>query len=224
MTWHTPFGDRHLIGEEADLVRQSLATMLDELTSCRETGEEPMLYGVTLFDELAWPQQLAILEQLAQHLFLKTAETIELTGVVDASVSAVYQNIAQQIEMEIELHGVSPKEYRCRWRQASLDALKEWWEEEPVGEDADLAKIDAACVDIVSWHGLVDLLADRVLWDRDFELVHEVIDAPPEHAAALRAALGIESSYYTAIAPDPPDQQVDELIDSLQSLTRAKPR
>ncbi|MEL6105793.1 MAG: hypothetical protein AAFU85_07150 [Planctomycetota bacterium] len=220
MTWHTPYGDRHLIGDEADLVRQSLATMLEELTSCRETGEEPFLYGVTLFDELAWPQQLAILEQLAQHLFLETSDMIELTGVVDASVSAVYRNIAQQIEMEIELHGVSPQEYRCRWRQASLDAMNECSEE----PDDDLPAMDADCLDTDRWHALVDILADRVLWDRDFELVHEVIDAPPERAAALRAALGIESSYYTAIAPDPPDQQVDELIDSLESLTRAKPR
>ena len=223
MTWHTPYGDRYLVGDEADLVRQSLAVMLDELTSCRETGEEPIQYGVTLFDELAWSQQLAILEQLAQHLLLETSETLELTGVVDASVSAVYQNISQQIEMEIELQGVSPRAYRCRWRQASLDALAGWSEEEPSLE-AEFSHLHSESVDISQWHGLVDLLADRVLWDRDFELVHEVIDAPPERAAALRAALGIESSYYTAIAPDPPDQKVDDLVDSLESLTRAKPR
>ncbi|MEO1523906.1 MAG: hypothetical protein AAFX06_00640 [Planctomycetota bacterium] len=223
MTWHTPFGDRYLIGDEADLVRRSLAIMLEELTSCRETGEDPVLYGVTLFDELAWQQQLALLEQLAQHLFCETPDTIELTGVVDASVSAVYLNIAQQIEMEIELHGVSPDEYRCLWRQASLDAMHDWPEEE-TSEDESLLQLTASCIDFVRWHELVDLLADRVLWDRDFELVHEVIDAPPERAAAMRAALGIESSYYTAIAPDPPDQQVDQLFDSLESLTRAKPK
>jgi hypothetical protein len=232
MTWHTPSGDRHLVGLEAKLVRESLATMVQELASCRETEEEPWEYGVTLFDELSWQQQLAVLDLLATNLLQETDQMLELSGVNEAAVAAVYRNVVQQIELEIELHPVSPQAYRCRWRQATLDAYRENEDDDVVRQeiltqDAELDsvfEIDANCLEVDRWGWLVELLADRVLWDRDFEMVNEMIDAPPERAAAMRAALGITSSYYTAIAPDPTDLQVDGLFDSLEELTRSKPR
>lgn len=232
MTWHTPTGDRYLVSEEAELIRDSIATMVQELASCRETEEEPWEYGVTLFDELTWQQQLAVLDLLATNLLQQTDSTLELSGINEAAVAAIYQNIVQQIELEIELHPVSPAEFRCRWRQATLDAYRENEDDEIVrqeilSQDTDQASvfdIDPECLEVDRWCWLVELLADRVLWDRDFEMVNEMIDAPPERAAAMRAALGITSGYYTAIAPDPTDRQVDALFESLEELTRAKPR
>jgi len=232
MTWHTPNGDRCLFGEEAELVRDSIASMVQELASCRETDEAPWEYGVTLFDELTWQQQLAVLDLLATNLLCDTDRTLELSGVNEAAVAAVYQNVVQQIELEIELHDVSPPEFRSRWRQATLDAFYENEENDIMVRDAIIDgmeensefDLDVDSVEIDRWRHLVDMLADRVLWDRDFEMVEQVIDAPPEHAAALRAALGIESSYYTAIAPDPTEPEVDKLFNSLQQLTRSKPK
>jgi hypothetical protein len=150
----------------------------------------------------------------------------------EAAVAAIYQNIVQQIELEIELHLVSPVEFRTRWRQSVLEAYRENEEEDVVqqeilSQDADNASvfdIDVDCLEVDRWQWLVELLADRVLWDRDFEMVNEMIDAPPERAAAMRAALGITPEYYTAIAPDPTDHQLDALFESLEGLTRAKPK
>ena len=231
MTWHTPSGDRHLHGEEAELVRDSIATMVEELASCRDTEDRPWEYGVTLFDELTWQQQLAVLEMLATNLLCKTDETPELSGINEAAVAAVYQNMVQQIELEIELHPVSPDDYRCRWRQATLDAFRERQNDDSdqgellsVEEHSPELDIDSDCMQVDAWRWLVDSLADRVLWDRDFEMVEEMIDAPPERAAAMKAALGITAGYYIAIAPDPTDHQVDALFESLQQLTRSKPR
>ncbi len=232
MTWHTPSGDRYLVGEEAELVRDSLATMVQELASCRETEEQPWAYGVTLFDELTWQQQLAVLDLLATNLLQETDETLELSGINEAAVAAVYRNIIQQIELEIELHPVSPEEYRCRWRQAALDAFLENEEDDVLLQEERLQEADEESVfdievdslEVDRWSWLIEMLADRVLWDRDFEMVNVMIDAPPERAAAMRAALGIHSGYYTAIAPDPTDRQVDSLFESLEQLTRAKPR
>ncbi|MCS7470706.1 hypothetical protein NZK35_28980 [Stieleria sp. ICT_E10.1] len=232
MTWHTPSGDRYLVGEEAELVRDSLATMVQELASCRETEEEPWEYGVTLFDELTWQQQLAVLDLLATNLLQQTDQTLELSGINEAAVAAVYQNIIQQIELEIELHPVSPEEFRCRWRQAALDAFLENEDDDVLLQEECLQEADQKSVfdievdslEVDRWSWLVEMLADRVLWDRDFEMVNVMIDAPPERAAAMRAALGIHSGYYTAIAPDPTDRQVDSLFESLEQLTRAKPR
>ncbi|MCC9599176.1 hypothetical protein LOC67_01290 [Stieleria sp. JC731] len=239
MTWHTPSGDRILLGREAELIRRSISTMVDELISCRETDESPWEYGVTLFDELAWQQQLGILELLANGLLLSTDNTVELTGVNEAAVAAVYQNVSQQIELEIELQPVSPLEVRYQWRQAALQA---YLENEVIGANrqtelfpSDRITLEAnessavedllpECTEVDRWQWLVECLADRILWDRDFDLVEEMIDAPPERAAAMRAALGITPEYYTAIAPDPTDTQIDSLFESLRQLTRSKPR
>ena len=181
---------------------------------------------------MTWQQQLAVLDLLAINLLQETSETLELSGVNEAAVAAVYQNIVQQIELEIELHAVSPTEFRCRWRQAALDAFRENEDDEvlsqeTLSQDAEHTSafdIEPDCLEVDRWRWLVDVLADRVLWDRDFEMVNEMIDAPPERAAAMRAALGINPGYYTAIAPDPTDHQVDALFESLELLTRAKPR
>jgi hypothetical protein len=232
MTWHTPYGDRCLVGEEAELVRESIASMLQELANSRETDESPWEYGITLFDELTWQQQLAVLDQLALNLLCETETTLELTGVVEAGVAAIYQNVVQQIELEIELHDVSPSEFRCRWRQAAFDALIENEDHEIIEReserfDPDLhAAFDEAAesMDLGHWRRIVESLADRVLWDRDFELVNEMIDAPPEKATALRAALGIQPGYYVAIAPDPTEHQIDALFRSIDELVRSKPR
>lgn len=218
MTWHTPSGDRYLVGEEAEIVRDSLAAMLQELASCRETEESPWEYGIALFDDLTWQQQLAVLNRLAVSLLQETDQTLELSGINEAAVAAIYQNIFQQIELEIELHTVSPPEFRCRWRQATADAYYE------TTDDPDAIDIEVDCVDVDQWSLIVELLTDLVLWDRDFEMVDEMVDAPPERAAAMRAALGITPGYYTAIAPDPGDHQVDGLFESLESLTRSKPK
>ena len=214
------------------MLRDSLSTMVQELANCRESEEDPWEYGVTLFDELTWQQQLAVLDLLATNLLQETEQTLELSGVNEAGVAAVYQNIVLQIELEIELHAVSPVEFRTRWRQSVLQAYRENEEEgfvhqDILSRDADSAfecDIDVNSLEIDRWRWLVDLLADRVLWDRDFEMVNEMIDAPPERAAAMRAALGITPEYYTAIAPDPTDHQLDGLFESLEGLTRAKPR
>ncbi|MEM6473038.1 MAG: hypothetical protein AAF802_25985 [Planctomycetota bacterium] len=227
MTWHTPSGDRSLGGEEAELVRDSIAAMVEELASCRETEDEPWRYGICLFDDLSWTQQLGLLDQLASYLLMETEQTLELSGINEAGVAAIYRNIAQQIELEIELEEVSPPEYRCRWRAATLAAFvcNEHAEVlEAEGDGPAAFEIDPESTVVAEWESIVDCLADRVLWDRDFEMVNEVIDAPPERAAAMRAALGIQPSYYTAIAPDPTEHQIDALFESLDRATRPKPR
>ncbi|MCD0460517.1 hypothetical protein [Roseiconus lacunae] len=239
MTWHTPSGDRIMLGQEADLIRQSISTMVDELVSCRETDESPWEYGVTLFDELSWQQQLALLDRLARGLLEVTEDTVELTGINEAGIAAVYQNVSQQIELEIELQSVSPPEVRCQWRQAALNVYLEnkvieagWRSDCNVhkhvalesSENSVIEDLAPDCDQVDRWQWLIECLADRILWDRDFDLVEEMIDAPPERAAAMRAALGITPGYYTAIAPDPTETQIDTLFDSLQKRTGGKPR
>ncbi|QDT62152.1 hypothetical protein SV7mr_46990 [Stieleria bergensis] len=237
MTWETPYGDRSLTGEEAILVRQSIAVMVEELANCRETEEDPWEYGVEMFDVLSWQQQLALINDLARALLQDTLDVVARTGVADAGVAAIYHNVYQQIELEIELEPFTPIPMRHRWRQFVLNAYRDNEYDEVIeretripaydaetGEVVSDFDVDVNCTDPDSWNWLIDSLADRVLCDRDYEMVNVLIDAPPEDAKVMREALGIDADYYIAIAPDPSDQQIDVLFDSLMEMTRQKPR
>ncbi|QDV34704.1 hypothetical protein [Tautonia plasticadhaerens] len=99
----------------------------------------------------------------------------------------------------------------------------------PVSEDEDPAPegdeddmewhppvLDSAVVE--DWEYLVDGLAHRVLWDdEDFDVTY-LKDLDPEVASRRRAILDIPDNYYIAVAPDPTDEQLDEIRRTLREL------
>ena len=65
------------------------------------------------------------------------------------------------------------------------------------------------CTDKEHWDGLIEGLEVRIFWDYDW-LVDEgpFMDAAPESTLPARYQLGISDDYYTAIAPDPTDNEL----------------
>ena len=71
------------------------------------------------------------------------------------------------------------------------------------------------------WEILVDCLADRILWgDDDYEMGNLFLDADPSEGRARMDLMGIEDDYFTEIAPDPTDEQLQEIRRLLRSLLR----
>ena len=69
------------------------------------------------------------------------------------------------------------------------------------------------------WEFLVDHLANRILWnDRDYEAGDLFLDDDPARARALMELMGIERGYYTDIAPDPTEEQLELVRRTLRSL------
>lgn len=64
----------------------------------------------------------------------------------------------------------------------------------------------------------MDCLADDVIRDRDFELqLH--LDADPDKSRNVKEMMGISENYYTAVAHDPPADQLNLYIDALKGRT-----
>ncbi len=217
--WHTSEGDRVLDGEEAALFRAAVLALVERVKD--ERAEEPA-YCIQLFDELTWSQRIAVLEQVASHLLASTEKPPELTAVNEAAIGAVFEHISFEIDSEI-LHAP----HLVKWRQLVLDACLESFGQ-PVGncesdDDDDMPTFPESCqcARHELWHPAVQLLADRILWDRDYEMVAEFLDEPPEKAAMLRQIMGIDDNYFVVAAQDlMSDAEVQSSLKRLSKILR----
>ena len=83
-------------------------------------------------------------------------------------------------------------------------------------------ELSPECDETEKWEFEIECIADRILWDRDWELDDLMVDNSPEQANFLKAHLGIDGDYFTSIAPDPRNlKQVRRILDR---LLRKKPR
>lgn len=204
--WQTSAGDRTLEGREAALVAAAITAMVEQIREESSAYRDQLTYGIALFDDLTWTQRLATLDQVATYLLTPTKEPLELTAVAEATVGALFDHVRFQIDLEIE-EILGPG---TTWRQMVLDAYDatqpeyEPLDDEPEesGEDYGWGTSSADCCDRSAWWDLVESLTDQILWDRDYEMMSDLADQPPEQAALLKSYLGIDDDYFAAAGPD----------------------
>ena len=225
--WQTPDGDRTLRGSEAQLVRRSIAMMIDDLASVyREWSYMPQDYGVAPFDELTLTQQVALLSDVARHLLTDTVDTLPLTAVTEATVAAVFENIRMQIEIEIDHSGEYERVADIghpSWRELVLTTYQSGSFDYGNNED-NVEHLTADSCDELDWELMVECLADSILSCRDFEMADTLVDEDPTRAAAMKSVLGIHPDYFTSVAPDPPEVEIERVFDTVREITHAKPR
>lgn len=78
--------------------------------------------------------------------------------------------------------------------------------------------------DLSEWSGVIESLADRILWDRDFEMAESFLDAAPAVASVQKSMLGIDQDYFAAAATDPGPAHVESTLDRIRQITHRKPR
>lgn len=201
--WHTSFGDRTLKGAEAALVKAAVTAVAEHIQEESAGFDDSWGYGVQLFDELTWTQRLMLLDSVATYLLTETPATLELTAVNEAVVGVLFECVRMQIDLEIL--SIEDPELDYYWRTLVLTALREPVpdeEEEPLDPGSDYLPQDVRCDDHGKWRDAIELLADRILWDRDYEMAGTFLDQPPEKAERLKVYLGIDDDYFSSVAPD----------------------
>lgn len=215
--WRTSLGLRTLAGCEAELVRQLLGYVYYQISVTWQTPDEPFGSGVSLFDRLDIPQQLALLAEVGQALLRPDQPAPELTSLREATVSVLYEQLRFCVADEIdgELRTSRPHRY---WRQLIVRACDEAnTGPEPMEHPAHDAE------DLDAWDLVIEALTDRILWDRDWEMEDLFADAVPERGRELKQLLGIDDGYFRDIAPDPTEQQLALVRAQLNALVRGKP-
>lgn len=225
--WRTPTGTRSIAGAEAVLFRATIAVMLDDLLAereCEDVAGMQTRYRVEAFDDLPLMSRLGLLHDVAQALLRSDVPPPRLTAVHEATLAAIINQVEQLIWLEIDAQDVAVEEVPrdpCMWRGWLL-ACNAAAEDSPVPEDDAFEKTAVTSPDHDDWQLEVEMLAERFLWDVDFEYT-DIPDLPPEQAAAECRALGIEPDYYTALPPDPREDEFDALVDRLRALCGGTP-
>jgi hypothetical protein len=200
--YHTPNGNRVMLGAERELFETSLGMMTDLL--CDSDVE----FGLAAFDELQRGQKLFALYVAGRALLRPDEPVPKLTAFLEAAVATIYRFALEQVEQEIEegeSHSVPNS-----WRTLAFQAASEQGTMQVVPT--------AICTDRSEWQLVFESLESAVLWDHDFE-IQVGMDIAPEEAMHLKEQRGIDDDYYTAVALDVPDAQFNLYIDALMGLT-----
>ncbi len=200
--YHTPSGDRVLLGAERRFFTLSLGMIVDLITM----GDVEL--GIDPFDQLQPNQKLVVLYNSARGLLCPNEPPPMLTAFIEAAVATVYEFAKDQLHQEIgdpEIRRGTPY-----WRRLVLEAARERVELDEMPDDTSCDKEE--------WDLLLECLAAGVLWDNDYEW-QETQDLPPEESKCLHTLLDIDDDYYADVPPDPPDDQTNLYLDALMGLT-----
>lgn len=219
-----------------------------------EQGEEirprHFFSGIALFDSLTIPQQISLLHAVARDLLTESPPPPEPSAAEEAAIAAIFAWIFEQIASELEWledpdsadPGVDVPSF-VGWRSdvaAAAEAVFQDelddelaagslpaepdpnWDPEEDGWHFEVPEPLATEIDV--WGDCLEHLADAILWDRDFEMAEDFLDADPIESRHRRHLLGINDDYFTRIAPDPRPAELRALISQTRALVRSKPR
>jgi hypothetical protein len=245
--WWTPEGERVLRGAEWELFREGLDVTWDMVEECMN-DPDLFVSGVEAFDRLQPNQKLALLALVGNALKEEGEPRPKLTAHTEVTVAAIFRHIADQVAFEIDMSAEpEPVEDPTYWRRFVLAACRDAEERDrteeqdqswPSGAQMQAGETDSRggeeredpsetwlppavdSADFDDWEFLVDGLANRILWeDGDYEMGDAFMDAAPSESRARMHVMGIADDYYTAIAPDPTDEELEHIRRLLRSVT-----
>ena len=213
--WRTPSGDRTLHGAEGSLVRALVAQVLFDL-EMQADSRDLLLYGVSLFDKLEWPQKIALLALVGPALLDEHIPPPPLNAINEACVAVLFEALVQELQYELDSeNGLGA--YKNWWRTLILAAIRE-----TDGDDGHVPPITSP--DFDEWDVILIVLRDRILWDEDWDMPDLVMDKTPEHSRFIKRQLAIPDDYYTGIAPDPSEAELSRARQVLRDLTASVDR
>jgi hypothetical protein len=199
--WRTELGVRILKGAEARVFAEALAGLLDEAIMGALDDYE---LGVRCFDDLTYGQKISVLAIIGNGLLREDVPPVELTAVVEGAIAAVFKHLTYEI-----IYDIDEPDCPRPWRKWVVAARQEM-------DGEDIPPVN--CKDIDRWETEVEELADRILWDADYEDAELYIDFPPDKSKELRDCDGIPDKYFIAIADDLSDEEAKAQIKELQNL------
>ena len=211
--WRTPAGVRFASGFEAELLRELLGCLYDEVDTAVRYDDPGLAAetGVRLFDQLQPTQQVALLAEVGQALLDPNTSPPELTAVREATIAALMETLRCGILFEAERQVVD-EELVLDWRQLLIDCLAEQSLEDDEVHAAD-------CTDAEEWEYSISSFASNFLWDADYDMEDITADLGPEHSSALHALMRFPDDYFSEVAPDPLEKDLPSIRAQLNAIT-----
>ena len=200
MTWNTDEGSRTVTGFEAQMIRALASQLMETIRACVDL-DEPLNFGVPLFEAMTWQQQVVMVEKILKLLVDPIAHAEGSSALMDSTVAAFYAELYRSMEIETDTErldvelGWSFDELPTRdWRQWVALVLDE------VDYEGELPRIESTDMD--DWDVPIQCLKGRVLADEDYLMESLALDLPPEKRFMLRDVMGIKNDYFIDVPPD----------------------
>ncbi|MFO1002864.1 MAG: hypothetical protein U0936_21240 [Planctomycetaceae bacterium] len=210
MTWRTSRGKRVLTGTERELFLTAFGMLVDEIRAELAGHRDPAEFGIAVFDGLQPWSKLAVLADVGSALIYKSKECPKHTAVSEGAIAAVFCQMHDLIQIEIDMESDTDHEHRFLFRKQVCSAMAE------LCPKADRPEI--TCGDINEWYYALQTLSDRILWDQDYLTADAFMDLDPDGTKDARKWSGIDQEYVTAIAPDPSESERLLLLKRLREL------
>jgi hypothetical protein len=227
--WRTSIGTRVLRGPEWELFLEGLGGLRDRIEMTFDDADA-WPTGVDVFDRLVPASKLAMLAAVGKALSDEAVQCPPLTALTEGTFAAVYAVIRELVDLEIDAcrENSTPEAEDFSVRTLVLAATRQTnplWDDptlDPDWEDDGTpapALPEPGSEDVTAWSDLVEELMDRVLWeDRDFDEEAAFVDKDPRFSADLKAYMGIDKGYFSAIAPDPSDSELAMIRQTLAEI------
>lgn len=208
MAWNTSLGIRSLQGVEAELY---LTTMQSAVDYIEVMGDDlDVKTGDRIFDSASFHQKVIILHLCLSALLKPEIEAPELTNVLEAGAYFPFAYLQMRLEEEIaeeDEWSDDEEDLKYGYRRSLWNAFEEFvrprWESavEEYGEREEEGDFSDRSTNLDLWEEIIDALADRIFWDRDWQVTSiapQLLDGIEEEFSQIT---GLNEEYVTNQLP-----------------------
>lgn len=230
MTWRTNLGERVLQGVEAEVYLTAVQHSIEYLQDSRDFDEIEVKTGDHIFDSASINQKIVLLHTCLTALLnpanppgSEATAAPPLTNVTEAAAYYPFAFLKLRVEDEImmgkeEWSDDEDEEIKYFYRRLIWKAFEQYllpgWQAgiEEFGANEELDNFNDRSDNLDLWQTVIDELADRIFWDRDWQIKARDVESPTD----LDESLGLEE-YFTNYIPLVSSKQVAAVVAEIEN-------
>lgn len=220
MTWNTNLGKRVLEGAEAKFYLHILQAAVEFSQEAVEFDDVEVITGDRIFDSASFEQRVVLWHRCLEALLKPEVPVPPLTNVLEAAAYFPFAWLTQRVEDEIAFaDGIKQDDDPFYWRRLIWETLNALGMlkvlEAEFEEEEDILPIEVDCEDSLEWDNCIDELADRIFWDRDWQVTYnhpQLLDGIEEEFANLT---GISEDYVQNRLPKVTQSEADAALQKI---------
>jgi hypothetical protein len=223
MTWRTNLGERVLQGVEAEVYLTAVLHSIEHLQDSRDFDEIEVKTGDRIFDAASINQKIILLHTCLTALLNSDIDAPPLTNVTEAAAYYPFAFLKLRVGDEIMMgkedwSNEEDEEIKYFYRRLIWRAFEQYllpgWQAgvEEFGANEELDNFHDRSDDLDLWRTVIDELADRIFWDRDWQIKVRDFESPQD----LDESLGLEE-YFTNHIPLVSNKQVAVAVAEIEN-------